>query len=147
MHTLDDTLNINTDSITLPQHINSRFSTPETVSDKNNNKKNGHGLLLNQLFVKNVPSKSPPKSPPKSMNQSFNESEYEYETVSTNPGQKQNQPVQILRHQYRNNLDDTFSTQDSIDPSKPSCIGKDWRPSLAQLTIIVIGTIGNHGLF
>ena len=127
MHTLDDTLNINTDSISLPQHINSRFSTPETVSDKNNNKKNGHGLLLNQLFVKNAPSnKSPPKSPPKSMNQSFNESEYEYETVSTNPGQKQNQPVQILRHQYRNNLDDTFSTQDSIDPSKPSCIGKDW---------------------
>ena len=125
MHTLDDTLNINTDSISLPQHINSRFSTPETVSDKNNNKKNGHGLLLNQLF-KNAPSKSPPKSPPKSMNQSFNESEYEYETVSTNPGQKQNQPVQILRHQYRNNLDDTFSTQDSIDPSKPSCIGKDW---------------------
>ena len=121
MHTLDDTLNINTDSISLPQHINSRFSTPETVSDKNNNKKNGHGLLLNQLFVKNVPSKSPPKSPPKSMNQSFNESEYEYETVSTNP--QQNQPVQILRHQYRNNLDDTFSTQDSIDPSKPSCIG------------------------
>lgn len=125
MHTLDDTLNINTDSITLPQHINSRFSTPETVSDKNNNKKNGPGLLLNQLFVKNTTSKSPPKSPPKSMNQSFNESEYEYETVSTNPGnvQKQNQPVQILRHQYRNNLDDTFSTQDSIDPSKPSCIG------------------------
>jgi len=124
MHTLDDTLNINTDSITLPQHINSRFSTPETVSDKNNKKKSGHGLLLNQLFVKN---KSQPKineSPPKSMNQSFNESEYEYETVSTNPGnlQNQNQPVQILRHQYRNNLDDTFSTQDSIDPSKPSCI-------------------------
>ena len=120
MHTLDDTLNINTDSITLPQHINSRFSTPETVSDKNN-KKNGPGLLFNQLFVKNTTSKSPPKS----MNQSFNESEYEYETVSTNPGnvQKQNQPVQILRHQYRNNLDDTFSTQDSIDPSKPSCIG------------------------
>jgi len=124
MHTLDDTLNINTDSISLPQQIRSRFSTPEPVSDKNNNKKDGHGLLLNQLFK----NKSPPKSGKlnESINQSFNESEYEYETVSTNPGnaQKQNQPIQILRHQYRNNLDDTFSTQDSIDPTKPSCIGK-----------------------
>lgn len=122
MHTLDDTLNINTDSISLPQQIKSRFSTPEPVSDKNNNTKDGHGLLLNQLFK----NKSPPKSGKlnESMNHSFNESEYEYETVSTNPGNvpTQNQPVQILRHQYRNNLDDTFSTQDSIDPSKPSCI-------------------------
>ena len=132
MHTLDDTLNINTDSISLPQQIRSRFSTPEPISDKNNNKNGGHGLLLNQLFK----NKSPPKSGKlnESINQSFNESEYEYETVSTNPGhvQKQNQPIQILRHQYRNNLDDTFSTQDSIDPAKPSCIGKKTLYCLAN---------------